>query len=190
MIVGRQPQSTEGIMLAANDCAAGKAGPAISVDTARLRALAAAAPIREVETLRLDDALGRVLAEPAQARTDLPPFDNSAMDGFAVRAADLVGTGPWRLRIADRVPAGDTRTVALSPGSTVRIFTGAPVPSGADAVVMQEHVERDGDDIVLRAAPRPGLNIRRRGAGQCPVATGQLLTPPRLALLARRASTR
>ena len=116
-------------MLATHDCAAGKAGPAISVDTARLRALAAAAPIREVETLSLDLALGRVMAEPAQARTDLPPFDNAAMDGYAIRTADLAGPGPWRLSVTERVPAGATRIILVSPGCAVRIFTGAPVPA-------------------------------------------------------------
>ena len=175
-------------MLATHDCAAGKAGRAISVDAARLRALAAAAPIREVETLSLGLALGRVMAEPAQARTDLPPFDNAAMDGYAIRTADLAGPGPWRLSVTERVPAGATRIILVSPGCAVRIFTGAPLPRGADAVVMQEHVERDGDAIVLRTAASSCLNVRRRGedhpAGGCPVASGQLLTAPRLALLA------
>lgn len=169
-------------------CSAGKTGATLSVDAARLRTVAAVAPMRETEDLLLEQALGRVLADPAPAQVNLPPFDNAAMDGYAVSTGDLTGDGPWRLAVSDRVAAGDTRSVILRPGTAVRIFTGAPIPSGADAVVMQERVRRDGDTLVVSDAPRAALNIRRRGedrrAGEPPLPSGHLLTAPRLALLA------
>ena len=75
----------------------------------------------------------------------LPPFDNSAMDGYALRLSDLTGDGPWHLPVSARIAAGDARTLTLAPGTAARIFTGAPVPFGADTVVMQEHVTRAGE---------------------------------------------
>ncbi|WP_165978757.1 gephyrin-like molybdotransferase Glp [Antarcticimicrobium luteum] len=169
-------------------CSAGKTGATLSVDAARLRAVAAVAPMREAEDLPLDLALGRVLASPPTARVDLPPFDNAAMDGYAVSTRDLAGDGPWRLPVSGRVAAGDTRSAILQPGTAVRIFTGAPIPSGADAVIMQERARRDSDTLIVSDAPRAALNIRRRGedrrAGEPPLPCGHLLTAPRLALLA------
>ncbi len=122
------------------------------------------------------------------AAANLPPFDNSAMDGYAFCVDDLSGNGPWTLPVADRIAAGDGRNNALKSGTAARIFTGAPMPHGADAVVMQENIVRDGDTITLEQAPRVGLNIRRRGedlmVGKLALAPGLALTPPRLALLA------
>jgi molybdopterin molybdotransferase len=173
---------------AANPCSAGKPDQPLSVDAACLRALAAAIPVGEVETLALDAAVGRILAGPVRARSALPPFDNAAMDGYALRCGDLAQDGPWALRVADRIPAGDTRLLSLHPGTASRIFTGAPIPDGADAVVMQENVSRDGDRVILHNRPREGQNIRRRGEDQTSGAealgTGLSLTPPRLALIA------
>ncbi len=175
-------------MAHADHCTAGKSGPALSVDAARLRTLAAVAPIRECETLPLMAAFGRVSAGGTVASVDLPPFDNAAMDGYAIRTADLHGRGPWRLKVAGRVAAGDAGDRPLRPGQAIRILTGAIVPPGADAVLMQERVVRDGAAIRVDHAPAPGANIRRRGedcpAGTMPVTPGQCLTAPRLALLA------
>lgn len=169
-------------------CSTGKTGATLSVDAARLRTIAAVAPMRESEELPLDQALGRVLAEPPLARVNLPPFDNAAMDGYAVSTRDLAGEGPWRLPVSDRIAAGDTRSVTLRPGTAARIFTGARIPAGADAVIMQERVRRDGDWLIVLETPRASLNIRRRGedqrAGEVPLPSGHLLTAPRLALLA------
>ncbi|WP_212524823.1 gephyrin-like molybdotransferase Glp [Actibacterium sp. MT2.3-13A] len=175
-------------MAQADFCSAGKTGATLSVDAARLRTIAAVAMMRETEVLPLDRALGRVLAEPPLARVNLPPFDNAAMDGYAVSTRDLTGEGPWRLPVSDRVAAGDTRSITLRPGTAARIFTGAPIPAGADAVIMQERAHRDGDMLIVSEAPRAALNIRRRGedrrAGEPALPSGHLLTAPRLALLA------
>lgn len=169
-------------------CSIRKGGSALSVDAARLRAVAAACPVSGTETLAVDLAIGRVLAEPVMAASALPPFDNSAMDGYALRFADLAGEGPWRLRVTRRIAAGDRSSHTLAPGEAARIFTGAPIPAGADAVVMQEGVTRSGIDIVLTSRPRLGQNIRREGEdvgrGVQALAAGVSLTPPRLALLA------
>lgn len=169
-------------------CSAGKSGPALSVDAARLRAMAAVAPVAGSETLPLDLAGGRVLAVPVSAASALPPFDNSAMDGYALRLADQAGDGPWTLPVAARIAAGDGRRIVLPPGAAAQIFTGAPIPAGADAVVMQERIRRRGDRILLADRPYPGQNIRRRGEdvaeGAAALAAGLALTPPRLALLA------
>ena len=133
-------------------------------------------------------AHGRVSAGGTMAQVNLPPFDNAAMDGYAIRTTDLEGPGPWRLAVAGRVAAGDAGGCPLWAGQAVRIMTGAPVPPGADAVVMQESVVREGAVIHVDNVPLPGTHIRRRGedcaAGSVPVTAGQCLTAPRLALLA------
>lgn len=169
-------------------CSAGKSGPILSVDAARLRAIAVARPVAETEMLTLDTAVGRVLAQPITAASALPPFDNSAMDGYALCMADLTAEGPWQLAVTLRIAAGDGRNNALGSGEAARILTGARVPFGADAVVMQENVTRSDDRITLSLRPRPGQNIRRRGEdmtmGAQALGAGVALTPPRLALLA------
>jgi len=170
------------------DCSAGKTGPTLTVDAARLRAIAVARPVAGEQRLALDDAVGRVLSRAVFAATDLPPFDNSAMDGYALRRDDLAGAGPWTLAPAGRIAAGDGRAAALGHGEVARIFTGAPIPAGADAVVMQEDALRAGGRITVSHRPAPGQNIRRRGediaAGAQALAAGLALTPQRLALLA------
>ena len=141
----------------------------------------------QIETVSLDDAAGRILAEPLFASAPQPLFDNSAMDGYAVRLEALDGDGPWRLPVVDRVAAGDSISAAVSDGA-VRIFTGAQVPESCDAVIMQEHVETDGSDIIVRSRPRKGDNIRRTGEDIQPGAKllepGVALTPARAALAA------
>ena len=169
-------------------CLAGKAGEVLPVDIAGAKAIKAALPVTGTETLPLIEADGRVCASPIVSNIDLPPFDNSAMDGYAVRLRDFSGPGSWSLPVVARIPAGQPATSSCPPGCTVRIFTGAPVPQGFDAVVMQEHCERSGGMATFSMKPRAGQNIRRAGEdvakGAAVVATGEPLTPARIALLA------
>jgi molybdopterin molybdotransferase len=135
------------------------------------------------ETVPLERAAGRILAESVAAVVDLPPFPSSAMDGYAVRAADT----PGRLRIAGRIAAGKPAAVGLEPGQAMEISTGGVVPSGADAVIPIEYVvehdnEVEGENI------EPGANVRPRGgdirAGEAVAGRGSVLTPARLGALA------
>ncbi len=133
----------------------------ISVEKALARAVALARPISETELVPLAEASGRVLAEGARALGPLPSFDSAAMDGYAVRRVELIGAGPWQLPVVGRVAAGGLAPEAFS--GAIRILTGAPVPAGFDAVVMQERVRRDGGVIRLDTIPPAGDNIRRAG---------------------------
>jgi molybdopterin molybdotransferase len=132
-------------------------------------------------------ALGRVLAEPVVGDRDLPPFDKSMMDGYAVRAADCLAPGA-RLAVVGEVVAGATPERAVDAGQAVRIMTGAPLPPGADAVVMVEQTRVDGDRVFLDSAARPGQNVQPRGrecrAGEVVLPAGTVLRPAELALLA------
>lgn len=134
----------------------------ISLDEALARAAQAISPVPGTEDIALHAAKGRVLARPVCARADMPRFDHSAMDGYALRSADLPGPGPWRLPVAGRYAAGDEVLDRLPSRAAARIFTGAPVPAGCDCVVMQEHVSREGDHILLDRQPVPGQNLRAR----------------------------
>lgn len=159
-----------------------------SVDEAVAYLLERACPVTESESVALDAALGRVLAESAVAATDVPPWDNSAMDGYAVRSADLDAAGaPVRLPVSQRIPAGRAGA-ALVPGSAARIFTGAPIPPGADQVVIQEVCTGTPDAVEIRAAPAPGANIRCAGEDLCAgtqfLAAGTRLAPQHLGLAA------
>lgn len=169
-------------------CCAGKHANVLSVDIAGAKALAAAVPIRERQTMPLLEATGRVLSSPLCSPMNLPPFDNSAMDGFAVRTTDFEGPGPWRLPVAGRVAAGDGSAASYPPASTVRLFTGAPVPRGFDAVIMQENCERSGETVIFRRRPEVGQNVRYAGEdvarGAVTLASGLPLTAARIALLA------
>ncbi|MEW8505649.1 MAG: gephyrin-like molybdotransferase Glp [Candidatus Thiodiazotropha sp.] len=118
-------------------------------------------PISAKESVTLDEALGRVLATAVKSQVDVPPWDNSAMDGYAINNADL-DVGVNRLRVAQRIPAGAAATKHL-PGTAARIFTGAPIPEGADTVVIQEVCEADGDEVVIKERPASGANIRKAG---------------------------
>lgn len=168
----------------------------VGVDETRDRILAAFAPLPAIQ-VPLVAALGLVLAEPIEAESDLPPFANSAMDGFAVRAADTLTArhdAPVRLRVLGQAAAGYLTDVAVVPGSAVRIMTGAPVPSGADAVVrFEETDELDGlaaadGTVGIRHAVQPGANIRLAGedvcAGEVVLAAGTRLRPAHVGLLA------
>ena len=115
----------------------------------------------EIEQVATAETLGRVLAEHQVSAINVPPLDNSAMDGYAVRLADL-SAGSTRLRVAQRIPAG-TVGQPLEAGTAARIFTGAPVPAGCDAVVMQENCSAEGDMVAINKSPNMGENIRRAG---------------------------
>jgi len=151
----------------------------LAVDEALERLLAGATPVAEIEPVPTLAATGRVLARAQSSTMDVPPMDNSAMDGYALRLADL--TGPdTTLRVAQRIPAGSLGKT-LAPGTAARIFTGAPVPAGADAVVMQEHCSASGDSVLIKKMPRQGEWIRRTGSdirkGDRVLAAGKRLLP-------------
>ncbi len=133
----------------------------LSVDAAIAQLLAHSHAVSETEEIALLDALGRVLAQAIVATLNVPGHDNTAMDGYAVRAADCTKAGAV-LKVTQRIAAGRTGT-PLAPGSAARIFTGAPIPPGADAVVMQEVCVAEGDIVTINAVARPGENIRRAG---------------------------
>ncbi|HEC06649.1 MAG TPA: molybdopterin molybdenumtransferase MoeA, partial [Thiolapillus brandeum] len=123
--------------------------------------LSHAKPPTATEELELHDALGRVLAAPVRSSINVPGWDNSAMDGYAVRVADIPAEGT-SLRISQRIPAG-VAPQPLEPGTAARIFTGAPVPEGADAVVMQELTCQQDDEVIINTVPQAGAHIRRTG---------------------------
>ena len=151
----------------------------LSVDEALAVLLAGASPVAEIDEVPTLEATGRVLARAQRSQMDVPPLDNSAMDGYAVRAAD-VKAPETRLRVAQRIQAGEVG-VALEPGSAARIFTGAPVPQGADAIVMQEFCAAEDGHVIVKKVPRPEEWIRRRGsdirAGDEILAAGIQLRP-------------
>lgn len=145
----------------------------LSVDEALEVLLAGARPVAEVEEVPALEATGRVLARAQSSTMDVPPMDNSAMDGYAVRTAD-VGAPDTKLRVAQRIMAGSVGR-ALEPGTAARIFTGAPIPPGADAIVMQEFCAADGDAVVVKKVPEKEGWIRRRASD---IAKGaQILAP-------------
>jgi molybdopterin molybdotransferase len=158
----------------------------LDFELARQRILAEVKPLGS-ELVPVDEADGRVLSEDLCSSVDLPPFDYSAMDGYAVRAADFGGAGPWQLRVSAEQRAGGSGQ-ALAAGTAARIFTGAPLLDGADSVIMQEDAERAGDNVTFRAAPKLGNHVRRRGedlaSGAVALARGTRLNPFRLGLAA------
>jgi molybdopterin molybdotransferase len=159
----------------------------LSVDEA-LNAVLARSSALPARTARPDEALGCVLAEDVAADLDLPPFDKALVDGYAVRAGDLSG-GDRRLRVGEEVTAGRTPTRPLESGEAALVMTGAPLPEGADAVVMIERSRRDGGYVVLDGPEvTPGQNRLPRGremkAGDVVLKRGDVLKAPRLGLLA------
>jgi len=134
----------------------------LNVDEALEQLLAGARPVAETETVPTLSATGRVLAAAQRSTMNVPPMDNSAMDGYAVRLADLKGPEP-RLKVAQKIQAGSTGK-PLAPGTAARIFTGAPIPAGADAIVMQEHCVAEGDVVVVEKIPERGEWIRLTGS--------------------------
>ena len=127
-----------------------------------LQRVLAAVPPPGVERMSLNDSTGRVLVEKLLSPIHLPPFDNSAMDGYAVRAEDIPAA-PTTVTLVGEAAAGGSYDHALKPGEAVRIFTGGPLPMGADSIVIQEDTKADGDGIVILEAPRPGRHIRKAG---------------------------
>lgn len=143
----------------------------IGIDEALIRIAGHVAPAGRTEALSLNHAFGRILAQPVRSRSMAPAFDNAAMDGYAIATSALTGAGPWVLPVVARVPAGQAVTTPVVGAVAARIFTGAPIPDGADAVVMQEEVQRDGDVVHLSRRPETGLNIRRAGSDMASGAT-------------------
>ncbi len=158
----------------------------LSVEQAIEKILAQAQAVEQTETVNILKALNRVLAEDIRSAINVPGYDNSAMDGYAVRSEDCRASGT-QLPVSQRVAAGQVGTL-LEPGTSVRIFTGAPVPEGADAVVMQEMCQADGDLVTINAVVKTGANVRRAGeditAGNIVLKTGKRLRPQELGLLA------
>jgi len=151
----------------------------LSVDEALQTLLAGARPVADVEQVSTMDAVGRVLARAQTSAMDVPPMDNSAMDGYAVRLSDL-NTFEKKLKVTQRIPAGSVGK-PLEPGTAARIFTGAPVPAGADAIVMQEFCVLEKDTVTIKKIPRPAEWIRRTGSdirkGGAVLAAGKRLLP-------------
>ena len=137
------------------------APPLLTLDEALTRLFGALGPLRATEELSTFDALGRVLAVDVSSTLDVPPADNTSMDGYAMRAADVPVPGTV-LPVSQRIPAGVVGA-ALAPGTAARIFTGAQVPAGADAVVMQEQCTAEGNSVRVDTVPTAGQWIRRRG---------------------------
>ena len=158
------------------------------LDDALARLLAAAAPLGRTEPVDTFDADGRVLAQDLVSALQVPPQDNSSMDGYAVRSADVTAAGVV-LPVSQRIAAGHAGA-PLAPGSAARIFTGAPMPAGADAVVMQEDAESldDGARVRLNAVPAPGQWVRAAGEdvtrGRAVLQQGERLAPASIGLAA------
>lgn len=161
--------------------------PLRPLDDALAELLSHATPLAGTESVSTFDALGRVLAQDLVSALQVPPQDNSSMDGYAVRASDVAQPGAV-LRVSQRIPAGASPE-PLQPGTTARIFTGAPVPEGADAIVMQEDTEAAGEHVVrFVRPPKPGDWIRRSGEdvrrGAVVLARGERLGAAALGLAA------
>jgi molybdopterin molybdotransferase len=168
----------------------------LPVEEARRRILAAVKVLPAVEVPILE-LRGQVLAEDVRAGESIPPFDNSAMDGYAVRAADVAAATPAHpiaLEVVEHLPAGAVSRRVLEPGQAARIMTGAPIPQGADAVVMVEATDSGRERVLVRSGVRPGENLRRQGesllAGEVALARGTALRPAEMAMLATLGRTR
>ena len=163
-------------------------GPMMSVDEAVRLIAARVAAVLDVETVALTDADGRILAHEIAAPLPLPPFTNSAVDGYAVASRDLLKSSEQPFAIAGRVQAGSAASEPIRPGHAMRIFTGAPMPEGADTVFMQEDVRVEDEKVVLPAGLKPGANVRPVGEdipfGHPALKAGQRLRPQHVALAA------
>lgn len=161
-------------------------GPTVSLDTARRQLLSVLAPLTP-EHCAIDDVVGRVLADAIVARMNVPPFPSSAMDGYAVRAADTT-TAPVRLAVVGRAAAGRPFAGVVGPGEAVSVATGASVPDGADAVCMVERAVRDGNEVVVEVPVAPGGFVRRAGSDLADGATvfepGTVVRPAHVGVLA------
>ena len=161
--------------------------PMLTLDEALVRLLGAIRPLPETDELSTFDARGRLLAVEVRSSLNVPPADNSEMDGYALRCADVPVAGTTVLPVSQRIPAGVVGR-PLEPGTAARIFTGAQVPMGADAVVMQEQCTAQEGGVRIDALPELGQSIRRRGEdvqeGSVVLAAGTRLTPQALGLAA------
>ena len=165
--------------------------PAAEAEAKILSLVAVPDGAEAVETVALAAAAGRILATPITGGLDMPHWDNSAMDGYAVRHADVQGASadqPVALALTETIPAGQIPTQAVAAGQAARILTGSMMPTGADTVVMQEHTQAQEDRVLILDAPQPGQFVRHRGsfyrAGQPLMAAGTALGGPELAVLA------
>ena len=164
-------------------------GPMMSVDEAVGIIASRVSAVQDVRTVPLNAADGRILAGDIFAPLPLPPFTNSAVDGYAVRSRDLPQAEEAAFPVTGRVQAGASASAAIEPGHAVRIFTGAPMPEGADTVFMQEDIRIDADNrVVLPAGLKPGANVRPAGedipVGHSALKAGQRLRPQDVALIA------
>jgi molybdopterin molybdotransferase len=148
-------------------------------------------PVQDQEWVSLEEAQGRILAAEVRGNLDFPYWDNSAMDGYAVQAEDLIHctlNTPIALDVVMEVPAGYCPTQSIQSGQAARIFTGAMLPSGADTIVMQEHTRRDGDRVIILQRPQPGAWVRPQGdyypAGAPLLQAGTRIQAPEIAVLA------
>jgi molybdopterin molybdotransferase len=150
-------------------------------------------PVSGTEKISVRAARGRVLASDARALVSLPPFDNSAVDGYAVRYADLAAAGETRFPVSERLQAGSASARALPSGTAVRIFTGAPMPAGADTVFMQEDCTTDGNTVILPAGLKLGANRRKLGEdvvqGAVVLRSGTRLAPQHIAMASATGAT-
>lgn len=159
----------------------------LSVQAAETCILNLIHPASKTETIALNAALGRVLAQPVTSPGDLPPWDNSAMDGYAVRSLDLQ-TNPVTLQVVEEIAAGQVPRHPLQPGEAARIFTGAMVPPGAEAIAIQEETHREGDRVTLLNPPQSQRFIRKQGSycrqGDVILPAGTRIGPAEMAILA------
>jgi molybdopterin molybdotransferase len=168
----------------------------ISASDAELTILNLVQPLSQTEVIEIADATGRVLADSIASRLDFPHWDNSAMDGYAVRFEDIAATSqttPVDLEVVEEIPAGYQPLREIQSGQAARIFTGAIVPSGTDTIVMQEDTTRQGNIVSIRQAAKLGAFVRHRGeyarSGDILLTPGCMLNPPEIALLAATGSS-
>ncbi len=163
-------------------------GGTLRVAEARQTIVDQVRPVTGIERVPVRDALGRVLAQDVVAPFDVPAHDNSAMDGYCLRAADLSPTGETRLTVVGTALAGAGFSGLVDAGQAVRIMTGAPIPAGGDTVVIQEDAGREGDAVIVPPGVRAGQNLRRAGedlaAGKPALRTGKRVGPADLGLIA------
>ncbi|MGC1464416.1 MAG: gephyrin-like molybdotransferase Glp [Pseudolabrys sp.] len=170
-----------------DDCFA-FSGPLMPIEEMEKLIVARVTPVKETGRVPLRGARARVTASDVTAPVDLPPFDNSAVDGYAVRHADLRHDGETKLKISGRLTAGKRADVALGTGEAIRIFTGAPMPADADTVFMQEDVRADDNNVTLPSGLKLGANRRLAGedlrAGSVAIPAGTVLEARHIALAA------
>ena len=168
-----------------SSCCSDSSAKLMPLDQALKHLVDSATPLADEETVMLDEALGRVLAQPVVSSINVPAWDNSAMDGYAVRYKDINDLD--QLPVTQRIPAGKNGQPLL-PRTAARIFTGAPVPAGADTVVMQEMITREGEMIHINGDIKEGSNIRRAGedirSGDKIIESGTRLQPQHVGLAA------